>query len=232
MSTSRRPPTPRLSHVPRRLNPARPLSSPSGRCLGRGHSRHTASSTARITGPMNRPTKPKVARPPSTPNSTTMKGICAPRLMSSGRTKWSVHADHERAPAQKQRWPATVWPVSDQPRADAAPQQRHGERDDAADGGERGEEDRRADAGEPVAQSREHPLHQRCQSQPVDHRLDGLADGGEVSIDARPQQLLERARQLPGEALAAAVHEEQAHWSLTAKPSFTAFLPDVADDVA
>ena len=57
-----------------------------GLTLSSSHSRQMASSTARITGPTNSPTRPKAARPPSTPNMTMMKGISASRLMRNGRT--------------------------------------------------------------------------------------------------------------------------------------------------
>jgi len=40
---------------------------PPGWRLSSCHSRQIASSTARITGPTNRPTSPKAASPPSTP---------------------------------------------------------------------------------------------------------------------------------------------------------------------
>jgi len=112
-------------------------------------------------------------------------------------------AHHQHPPAQEQRACHGV-AGHEQPRADATPQHRHRERNDAAHGRQGGEEDRRADAGRPVAKSGEHALHQGGGPEPVDDRLDRLADGGQVVVDPRPEQLLECARQLPGELLAAA----------------------------
>ncbi len=65
-------------------------ASPPGWRLSSCHSRQIASSTARITGPTNKPTSPKAASPPSTPNITTRNGMRASRLMRNGRTMWSV----------------------------------------------------------------------------------------------------------------------------------------------
>ena len=153
---------PGLPHVPRHLRPA---AAGSSWPLSASHSRHTASSTARITGPRNRPTRPKAASPPSTPNSTMMKGICAPRLMSSGRTKWSVQPT-TRTIHTPSAMPGHSVPGDHEPRA--TPPHSSG----TANGmmpqhrGEGCEEDRRADAGDPVAEAGEHALHQGCEPEP------------------------------------------------------------------
>ncbi|MNT67331.1 hypothetical protein D3C72_2054630 [compost metagenome] len=45
--------------------------------------------TARITGPMNRPTMPKANMPPSTPDKISSSDRLTPRLISMGRSRLS-----------------------------------------------------------------------------------------------------------------------------------------------
>ena len=104
---------------------------------------------------------------------------------------WSVQL-MTSAPQMKSATPATVLPFTHQPQHDADPDRRRGERDQPADRGERREEHRSADTREPVAESDQHALHHRREYQPVDHGFDRLADGLEVVVHARPEQLLER----------------------------------------
>src|SRR4029077_15029851 len=63
---------------------------------------------------------------------------------------------------------------------------------------------------------------------PVDHRLHRLADGPQVVVYARTEQLLESARELSGDALSVAKDEKQTH---DREQQFRHVAADLADDV-
>src|SRR5262249_53979680 len=56
------------------------------------HADRSVNDTARTTGPMKIPTRPKAMSPPTTPANTSRNGRSAPLLMSMGRTMLSSGA--------------------------------------------------------------------------------------------------------------------------------------------
>src|ERR1044072_5622871 len=73
------------------------------------HSRHTVRTAAMITGPTNRPTSPKLDRPPKIPTKANRKGRRAVLPTRVGQTKWSP-ASITRAPQPNTRSAAPELP--------------------------------------------------------------------------------------------------------------------------
>ena len=74
---------------PRRRRPGRALDRRAPACQDTGfaHSRHSASSTAMMVGPRNRPSSPNDSSPPNMPSRTQRNGSLAAPPMRMGRRK-------------------------------------------------------------------------------------------------------------------------------------------------